>query len=1254
MSRTSGRCGVLKGLVAAAAVSLACAASAGATTITVDTDDDDGTAGDCELREALDAAATDTMQDTCPAGQPAPTRDVIQFDIGLDDSIQTITLSLAEGNLPPVNNGPLEIDGRNGAAMTASFPRVEIDATNAPGAGLVLSVGADGSFVHHLAVYDAQSDGIRIQNDDNLLSNLVVGIDLAGVDHGNASDGIEVRGADNTIASSVISGNAGNGIGIADDNQFSPTTGTTITGNKIGTGPGGTAGEDNDTDGIAITGGNTGVVDDTVIGGTTDPTPGGVCDGDCNLISGNGDDGIDVRGPGSAAVQGLVIRGNHVGTNAAGSGAVANGDEGVTIGGAVAGAITRSNLISGNTDNGLQVSGSGGGSETVGPNGMTVAGNVIGVNRAGVAALANGGAGIDWESTLAPPDDQPITNNTIGGTADPTPGGACDGDCNLVSGNLGNGILLLGKVDGTQVLGNYVGTDLAGTTALANGQDGVVLSKVTNTTLGSPAAPNLISGNAQNGVELIDKDSAGNVVQSNRIGLSANNVPALGNGQNGVFATVGAAGTTVGGTAAGTGNTIANNALSGVRVNGGGPPFPSIPVIGNSIRDNGDLGIDLMPNGLITGVTANDGLGDPDTGGNGLQNFPVLTAVAALGGSTFVVGSLDSTASTTYRIEVYSNGAADPSGNGEGAQLDGSFQVTTDATGHAAFVNETPGTTAFTRLATATATEIDGSGNPVRTSEFATTIPEGCDFVGTGADDDLTGTAADEVLCGFAGDDTITGGGGDDVIIGGGGTDTTSYAGAGAGVTVDLQTGTATGGAGSDIVREVESAVGSDFADQLTAVAGGSGLIGQGGADTLTGGAGADTLEGDEGNDTLTGAEGDDTLTSGGGDDAAAGGSGNDSLFGAGGNDSLTGDGGNDRVDGDDGDDTLLGSAGADTVSGYGGADTGSGGDGNDSLFGAAGNDSLTGDGGNDTVDGDDGNDALTGSAGADQVLGRGGDDVETGGDGDDTVAGYGGNDAGDGGAGNDTMTGDDGDDALTGVDGDDTVAGGTGRDSADGGAGIDQLSGDDGDDTLIGGGGADNLLGGAGVDTASGGDDNDTVDGGTGSASTLDGGAGNDNVTGAEGADDIDGGDGDDTLNGLDGDDALDGGIGNDTLDGGSGNDGADGDDGDDTIFGQSGDDDVTGGAGDDTVKSHGGRDEAEGGGGDDTVTAGGGDKDEARGQGGKDTVKGGGGDKDDVRGGGGKDKLEGGGGKKDECDGGGGKDEKPAPGCEIENSIP
>ena len=1248
------RYGLLKGAVGAVGASLFLAASAAGATITVNntahTAADDGT---CTLREAMTSAATNTasgaMANECAAGQAAPTRDLISFSIaGAGPHVFAPTTTYA------VITERLEIDGSEGGAG----PNIEIDGSGVTFPAFFVETTGAGSFIHDIAVYDVGSDGLRSRGADVTFQRVYAGLDVAGTAHGNAGDGIEISGDGNSVLDSVSSDNAGSGINVTPD-AFAAAGGanTTIAGNRIGANLAGGGAVGNGGDGVTIAPNANGDADGTVIGGTDDPTPGGVCDGDCNVIVANGGDGIDVTA--NVPLTGFQIRSNHVGTGVAGLADVGNAGSGLHLSGPIASAVVRSNLIAGNgsstNDNGIEMFP---GTGAVGaPTDTTIAGNRIGVDRQGDDPLPNDGRGIQIAATVTA-NTGAITGTMIGGTADPTPGGACDGDCNVISGNGLDGISLFrssgGLITGTQILGNHIGADAAGTGDDGNTQWGITLGGVSGTTIGSQAAPNVISGNNLSGIHINENPGGGNTVQANRIGTTSDGTGALGNSNSGVDVGTSGSGVTVGGTAAGTANTIANNGDDGVNVQGFGPPYPAVPILGNSIRSNGDLGIDLMIDGITGGgVTPNDGLGDPDTGGNGLQNFPVLGTVAVVGGSTYVVGSLDTLASTTYRIEVFANQVPDAT-NGEGAELAGSFNVTTDGTGHADFAGSFPGTVAAGKSTTATATRLDGSGNPLETSEFAANLAEGCDQTGTAGDDVLGGTAAAEVLCGLGGNDQIEGGGGNDVIAGGDGADRTVYASAASAVVVDLPNGTATGGAGSDLLVDVENAGGSPFADQITAIAGGSSLLGAGGTDTLTGGAGADTLEGDEGNDALTGAEGDDTLTGGGGDDSGTGGAGNDSMFGAGGNDSLTGDGGNDRVDGDDGNDLLLGSAGADTVSGFGGIDTASGGDGNDSLFGAAGNDALTGDGGNDTVDGDDGDDTLAGSGGADQVFGRGGNDVETGDDGDDTVAGNGGNDTTDGGAGNDTMTGDDGDDALAAVDGDDTVSGGAGKDAVDGGAGIDQVSGDDGDDALTGGGGADNLLGGAGTDTASGGDDNDTLDGGTGVSSSLDGGPGNDTVTGAEGADAIDGGDGDDTLNGLDGDDTLDGGIGNDTLDGGSGNDGADGEDGDDTVFGQSGDDDVTGGGGDDTVKTHGGRDGAEGGSGADSVRGGGGDKDQVRGQGGKDAVKGGGGDKDDVRGGGGKDKLDGGGGKKDECDGGGGKDEKPAPGCETKKSIP
>ena len=92
---------------------------------------------------------------------------------------------------------------------------------------------------------------------------------------------------------------------------------------------------------------------------------------------------------------------------------------------------------------------------------------------------------------------------------------------------------------------------------------------------------------------------------------------------------------------------------------------------GNSITDNGSLGIDLDSDG----VTPNDS-GDTDVGGNNLQNFPVLTEAGSDGSGTVVRGSLNSRPDRDYRLEFFANAACDSSGNGEGERYLGTTTVT--------------------------------------------------------------------------------------------------------------------------------------------------------------------------------------------------------------------------------------------------------------------------------------------------------------------------------------------------------------------------------------------------------------------------------------------------------------------------------------------------------------------------------------------------------------------------------------------------
>ncbi|WP_157266296.1 beta strand repeat-containing protein [Azohydromonas aeria] len=104
----------------------------------------------------------------------------------------------------------------------------------------------------------------------------------------------------------------------------------------------------------------------------------------------------------------------------------------------------------------------------------------------------------------------------------------------------------------------------------------------------------------------------------------------------------------------------------------------------------------------------------------------------------------------------------------------------------------------------------------------------------------LDGGAGNDTLVGGYGGDTLVGGAGNDVLNGGnfsyGYADTVDYSGAAGAVSVNLQAGTASGGAGTDQLISIEAAIGSSYADSLT----GSSLR----ADTLTGGGGADTLDG--------------------------------------------------------------------------------------------------------------------------------------------------------------------------------------------------------------------------------------------------------------------------------------------------------------------------------------------------------------------------------------------------------------------------
>ncbi|MCA9066084.1 MAG: cadherin domain-containing protein, partial [Planctomycetaceae bacterium] len=373
----------------------------------------------------------------------------------------------------------------------------------------------------------------------------------------------------------------------------------------------------------------------------------------------------------------------------------------------VASGLTVTATGGGSTIRGLVVTNFGGSGITLlsGANGNTVVGNLIGSldvagNSTG-AAMENNGFGIRALSN----------GNTIGGTT--------AADRNVISGHNNSGIQLGGS--GNVVIGNFIGTDALGSTAIGNGEEGIFNSGGTNNRIGGagPGEGNLISGNGRNAIEITGATTTQTTVQGNLIGVDITGAVNLGNAAGAIWLGFGTTTHLIGGTGAGEGNVIA---YSGAAQTPGGVIVESdvtgITILGNTYLSNAGPSIDLDNNG----VTAND-LNDTDSGGNNLQNFPVLTSASSSGGNTTIAGSLNSAPSTTYRVEYYSAAVSDASGHGEGSTWLGFDTVTSDGAGNASFVSILTGVSVTAgHIVTATATVDLGGGNYGDTSEFAQNV----------------------------------------------------------------------------------------------------------------------------------------------------------------------------------------------------------------------------------------------------------------------------------------------------------------------------------------------------------------------------------------------------------------------------------------------------------------------------------------------------------------------------------------------------
>ena len=336
-----------------------------------------------------------------------------------------------------------------------------------------------------------------------------------------------------------------------------------------------------------------------------------------------------------------------------------------------------------------------------------VAGNFIGIDVTG-NAKAVGNVSLGNNTGIAVSGGS-SNNNLVGGTTASAR--------NVISNNqIDIDICCQGMQSGNKIAGNYIGTNAGGTASLGLGNTGVRIDTAPNTIVGgtTPAERNVISGNST-GISMSD-NIAGTLIQGNYIGTKADGTSALGNQNAGIYTAYGVTGATIGGTASGASNVIAFNGVGnagngGVSISYGLPftPGKSITVSQNAIFSNNGLGIDLGSNG----VTANDA-GDGDNGPNDLQNSPVLTSVMTNGSNTVVQGTLNSEASKTYHVELFSNNTCSSSGFGQGQYFVAAMDVATDAGGNASFTFTIPTASVTGAVFTATATNPNKS-----TSEFS-------------------------------------------------------------------------------------------------------------------------------------------------------------------------------------------------------------------------------------------------------------------------------------------------------------------------------------------------------------------------------------------------------------------------------------------------------------------------------------------------------------------------------------------------------
>ncbi len=373
------------------------------------------------------------------------------------------------------DDGQTEVAGNGNGVYIDGAPGNDVESN-------VISGNLWGIRIHGAEVGENNVTGniIGLGADGSLvIANSVGGIQIDSASYNTIGGSTTTPG---TTPSNVISGNGsqvrdGHGISIT----ASETKHNYILGNLIGTDQTGRLPRGNAGAGVHID-----LADSNEIGGP-DPQ-------DYNVIADNDLSGIVI------ASSDTRIVGNNIGTNLDGDAALGNKENGLTINDGSSNVI-QSNLVSANDGDGILIDGAQASLNTI-------LGNTIGLDQTETNVLGNVGSGV-----------------AIGG------GHENRIELNIVSANQGSGVALSDSASNNTIVDNTIGADWAGTLARANGENGIVIDNSPSNLV----RDNMISGNTLDGIRIEGQVSRGNTVESNMVGVTADGLDPLGNGENGII-----------------------------------------------------------------------------------------------------------------------------------------------------------------------------------------------------------------------------------------------------------------------------------------------------------------------------------------------------------------------------------------------------------------------------------------------------------------------------------------------------------------------------------------------------------------------------------------------------------------------------------------------------------------------------------------------------------------------------------------------